>query len=183
MIFDRIMGNLAIRQLIQTNLIVTLNLKLMLKILKFVLNEDDLNGCFIVTPEHHIGEIISQYDGKVLARFIENDKVVERVEDIILKRSAALIDKQGNQYKVPHSLYRRILKGELKHFDYLIYNEDEEVLNKFYVSINIDTYLNNESKHDFILSLEEAINAESKDIFKHIKFEIICYEGSPLYKM
>ena len=90
---------------------------------------------------------------------------------------------QKPTYKIKKPYAINILKGDLKYGDYLIYDEEKEILNKFYVSLNIDIYLNKENKHDFILSLEEAINGESKDIFKHIKSEVIHEGNLSLYQM
>lgn len=180
MIFDRIMGNLAIRQLIQTNLIVNPNLKLMLKILKFVLKEDDLNGRFMITKDDKVCEIISEYDRTAYVRLIEKDKVVELIKDVTCKRLALLVDNDNNHYKVPYSLYLRILNGFLSNDDMLLYDDKAGSLSVIYIRPNLNIKFNISDNvigyKTLSKKIELLLNDSSVNISNYIKL-ISIHEG------
>lgn len=146
----------------------------MLKILKFVLNDDDLNGRFIITPTGNVGEILTEYDRNSLVRFIEADRNVERFVDNYKKYSPLFIDADSSLYNCPHGLYHSVLKGTLKDSDYVVYSPENTRISKLYIDMTAIEHIM--PCNNFIASFEYKINRESKDIFKYIKSDTI-YEG------
>ena len=157
----------------------------MLKILKFVLNEDDLNGRFMITKDDKVCEIISEYDRTAYVRFIEKDRVVELVKDITTKRLALLIDTDNNRYKVPYSMYLRILNGFLSNDDMLLYDDKTGSLSVIYIKPNLNIKFNISDNvvgyRTLSKKIELLLNDDSVKISNYIKL-INIHEGLlPLY--
>lgn len=153
----------------------------MLKILKFVLKEDDLNGRFMITKDDKICEIISEYDRTAYVRFIEKDRVVELVKDMTVKQSAFLVDSDNNHYKVPYSLYLRILNGFVSNDDMLSYDDKTKSLSMIYIRPNLNIKFNVSDNvigyRTLSQKIETFLNEDSVNISKLIKL-INVHEGS-----
>ena len=157
----------------------------MLKILKFVLKEDDLNGRFMITKDDKVCEIISEYDRTAYVRFIEKDRVVELVKDITTKQLALLVDNDNNRYKVPYSMYLRILNGFLSNDDMLLYDDKAGSLSVIYIKPNLNIKFNISDNvvgyRTFSKKIELLLNDDSVKISNYIKL-INIHEGVlPLY--
>ena len=171
MVFDRIMGNLAIRQ--NSNYKPKFNS--MIQILKFFIKESG-DGRFTMDNVGNVCEIIDTIDNRYVVRKSVNDKCVTGIVDRCTKMSPYLVNTEGLAYKIPAALIHRIMTRDIQPWDSFIYDNELNTLSEFHVKTSIIIYMRDQMFN--LKKLQMALNEKDvvTGINRFIKTNVI-YEG------